>query len=202
MATIGGFNWYVDGDGHKTTNYRSGKIIIRGKQVTATYQNRRCGKPYEALADGGYFSSVERAIQAIDRAEKRQEMYLAQFDAQTYSQAKALNRVGVRWPKPKFWNQAPTEVLEVVYVGERFLLSTKTNQGGPRFVYLSSFDSDCEEAFVYRPDEHGNLADAINRWVTWFTKPIPPRSSVCHYCGQPADGIGFFGEPACRECGG
>ncbi len=25
---------------------------------------------------------------------------------------------------------------------------------------------------------------------------------ACHYCGMPATGHGFFGEPACSECGG
>lgn len=26
--------------------------------------------------------------------------------------------------------------------------------------------------------------------------------SSCHYCGMPARSDGFFGEPACSECGG
>ncbi len=26
--------------------------------------------------------------------------------------------------------------------------------------------------------------------------------SRCHYCGTKATGTGFFGEPACQECGG
>ena len=28
------------------------------------------------------------------------------------------------------------------------------------------------------------------------------EDACCHYCGLPATGIGFFGEPACEECGG
>ena len=28
------------------------------------------------------------------------------------------------------------------------------------------------------------------------------RQLYCHYCGLPATGFGFFGEPVCEECGG
>lgn len=28
------------------------------------------------------------------------------------------------------------------------------------------------------------------------------QSTSCHYCGQSACGIGFFGEPVCGNCGG
>ena len=28
------------------------------------------------------------------------------------------------------------------------------------------------------------------------------EQTYCHYCGMPAKSSGFFGEPACEECGG
>jgi hypothetical protein len=34
-----------------------------------------------------------------------------------------------------------------------------------------------------------------------FAKSKSERKS-CHYCGRPAIGFGFFGDPICRECGG
>ncbi len=33
------------------------------------------------------------------------------------------------------------------------------------------------------------------------TRPQPETAQpTCHYCGQPATGIGFFGEPVCDDC--
>ena len=34
------------------------------------------------------------------------------------------------------------------------------------------------------------------------SKLIDSLKPSCHYCGMPATGHGFFGEPACSECGG
>lgn len=34
------------------------------------------------------------------------------------------------------------------------------------------------------------------------TEMIYKLQPACHYCGMPATGHGFFGEPACSECGG
>ncbi len=36
----------------------------------------------------------------------------------------------------------------------------------------------------------------------WQQYPDTQKPDVCHYCGQPATGVGFFGEPVCPECGG
>lgn len=32
------------------------------------------------------------------------------------------------------------------------------------------------------------------------TKPAAVAAPRCHYCGLPATGIGFFGEPVCDDC--
>jgi len=49
-----------------------------------------------------------------------------------------------------------------------------------------------------------NLAelDAVCRahWDRINAKKVD--RSRCHYCGLPAVGEGFFGEPTCNECGG
>lgn len=36
------------------------------------------------------------------------------------------------------------------------------------------------------------------------TKPVPELEPQpgCHYCGLKPVGVGFFGEPVCRQCGG
>jgi len=36
--------------------------------------------------------------------------------------------------------------------------------------------------------------------VTPRAKPAAPKHESCHYCGLPATGWGFFGEPVCDDC--
>lgn len=33
-------------------------------------------------------------------------------------------------------------------------------------------------------------------------KALNSKKLYCHYCGMPAKSFGFFGEPACEDCGG
>lgn len=54
-----------------------------------------------------------------------------------------------------------------------------------------------------RAQEHGQrVASKLGLIVTSIEPSRPDNSPKCHYCGQSTNGTGFFGEPACSECGG
>ena len=100
--------------------------------------------------------------------------------------------VGAKWYRPSFWGPRD-EVLTVVYVGERYILS-KNSAGN---VFLSAGNADCEFAFR----SNGNAQAEARAWARRFEAPIE-MPDTCHYCGMPAVSLGFFGEPVCEECGG
>ena len=172
-------------------NYHEGRIEEYGDGFAASYLCRRVGKPYQAVAGRG-LATIEEAKTAIDKAVGAQAEYLSRVDAVTYEQVRTLDR-GATWYKPSFWGSRD-EVLRVVYVGERYILSIDQSNS----VYLSAGNADCEFAFTAQ----GDIFAEAKAWTERFESQPAEVSDTCHYCGQPATGTGFFGEAACAECGG
>jgi hypothetical protein len=176
-------------------HYHDGVIRVnQDGKFSASYLNRRLGgKPYQATAGYG-FETIEDAKAAIDRENGAQEEYLSRVDAVDYESAKALNRVGATWYKPSFGTGGRREILRVVYIGDRYLLSVSESSA----VYLSMGNGDCEFAFKATGDVH----EQARRWAKRFEAPVDEADPVCHYCGMSASGTDFFGSPACEGCGG
>lgn len=72
-----------------------------------------------------------------------------------------------------------------------------------------------ETGYTTEKEIPGSDIDDARRWAegvaaeTHTVESITPaieqqrdNRPSCHYCGQPANGRGFFDEPACKECGG